>query len=125
MSKKNLFVDVKGYSNGGVTCTIDFFSIEGETEQFNGPWDELDRYISDTRFIGTDGKIYRIQITIVDSGHYTEYVYEFVKRHSFGVYTCKGKKYLNGGETYSLFSTKLIQQIGMAQSPYQHRKIKR
>jgi phage terminase large subunit GpA-like protein len=72
--------------------------------------------ISDKRFIGTDGKIYRIQITIVDSGHYTEYVYEYVKRHSFGVYACKGQKYLLNGETYSLFSQKALQQIGMAQA---------
>jgi phage terminase large subunit GpA-like protein len=116
VQKKNLFVDVKGYSYGGVTWTIDFFSIDGETEQFNGPWDELDRYISDTRFIGTDGKIYRVQETLVDSGHYTEYVYQFVKRHSFGVYACKGQKWLNNGETYTLFSAKALQQIGMAQA---------
>jgi phage terminase large subunit GpA-like protein len=116
VQKKNLFVDVKGYSSGGVTWTIDFFSIDGETEQFNGPWDDLDKYISDTRFIGTDGKIYRIQITLVDSGHYTEYVYEFVKRHSFGVYACKGQKWLNNGETYTLFSAKALQHIGIPQA---------
>jgi hypothetical protein len=33
----------------------------------------------------------------VDSGHYTEFVYEFVKRHSFGVYACKGKDWINTG----------------------------
>jgi phage terminase large subunit GpA-like protein len=116
VQKKNLFVDVKGYSYGGVTWTVDFFPIEGKTEQFNGPWDELDKYISDTRFIGTDGKIYRIQITMVDSGHYTQYVYEFVKRHSFGVYACKGQDYIKTGETYTLFSQAALQHIGMAQA---------
>jgi phage terminase large subunit GpA-like protein len=116
VQKKNLYVDVKGYSDGGVTWTLDFFSIEGDTEDFNGPWDQLDAYISDKRFIGTDGKIYRIQITLVDSGHYTEYVYEFVKRHSFGVYACKGRDWITNGETYELFSTKALQQLGMAQA---------
>jgi phage terminase large subunit GpA-like protein len=116
VQKKNLFVDVKGYSIGCVTWTIDFFPIEGETEQFNGPWDELDKYISDTRFIGTDGKIYRTQITIVDSGHYTEYVYAYVKRHSFGVYACKGQNLLRNGETYALFSPTALQHIGMTQA---------
>jgi phage terminase large subunit GpA-like protein len=116
VQKKNLFVDVKGYSYGGVTWTIDFFSIEGETEQFNGPWDELDRYISDTLFIGTDGKIYRIQITLVDSGYFTDYVYQFVKRHSFGVYACKGQNWISNGETYTLFSAKGLQNIGLAQA---------
>jgi phage terminase large subunit GpA-like protein len=116
VQKKNLYVDIKGYSDGGVTWTRDFFSIEGDTEDFNGPWDKLDAYISDTRFVGTDGKIYRIQITLVDSGHYTEYVYEFVKRHLFGVYACKGRDWITNGETYELFSAKALQQLGMAQA---------
>jgi phage terminase large subunit GpA-like protein len=116
VQQKKLFVDVKGYSDGGSTWTLDFFSIPGETEQFNGPWDKLDEYISDKRFIADDGKIYRIQITIVDSGHYTEYVYEFVKRHSFGVYACKGKDWINTGETYALFSKSALEKIGMAQA---------
>jgi phage terminase large subunit GpA-like protein len=116
VQQKNLFVDVKGYSDGGATWTLDFFPIPGETEQFNGPWDKLDEYISDTRFIGTDGKIYRIQTTLVDSGHYTNYVYEFVKRHSFGVYACKGRDWINTGETYELFSPKALQHLGMAQA---------
>jgi phage terminase large subunit GpA-like protein len=116
VQQKNLFVDVKGYSDGGSTWTLDFFPIPGETEQFNGPWDKLDEYISDRRFIADDGKIYRIQITVVDSGHYTEYVYEFVKRHSFGVYACKGKDWINTGETYALFSKSALEKIGMAQA---------
>jgi phage terminase large subunit GpA-like protein len=116
VQKKNLFVDVKGYSDGGVTWTLDFFPIEGETEQFNGPWDKLDEYISDKRFVGTDGKVYRIQITLVDSGRYTNYVYEFVKRHSFGVYACKGRDWLNAGETYQLFSQKALEQTGLPQA---------
>jgi phage terminase large subunit GpA-like protein len=116
VQKRNLYVDVKGYSYGGVTWTIDFFPIDGETEQFNGPWDDLDRYISDSRFIGTDGKIYRIQITVVDSGHYTQYVYEFVKRHSFGVYACKGQEYIKTGETYTLFSQAALQHNGLTQA---------
>jgi phage terminase large subunit GpA-like protein len=116
VQQKNLFVDVKGYSDGGATWTLDFFPISGETEQFNGPWDKLDEYIGEMRFIGDDGKIYRIQITVVDSGHYTEYVYEFVKRHSFGVYACKGKDWINTGETYALFSKSALEKIGMAQA---------
>jgi phage terminase large subunit GpA-like protein len=115
VQQKNLFVDVKGYSDGGSTWTLDFFSIPGETEQFNGPWDKLDEYISDTRFIGTDGKVYRIQTTLVDSGYYTNYVYEFVNRHPFGIYACKGRDWIKTGETYELFSPKALQHLGMDQ----------
>jgi phage terminase large subunit GpA-like protein len=116
VQQKCLYVDVKGYSDGGATWTLDFFPIHGETEQFNGPWDKLDEYISDKRFIGDDGKTYRIQITLVDSGHYTDFVYEFVKRHSYGVYACKGRAWINTGETYMLFSPKALEQTGMAQA---------
>jgi phage terminase large subunit GpA-like protein len=116
VQKKNLFVDVKGYSDGGATWTLDFFSIDGEAEQFNGPWDKLDEYISEKQFIGDDGKMYRIQITLVDSGHYTEFVYEFVKRHSFGVYACKGRDWLPNGETYDLFSARALEKIGLPQA---------
>jgi phage terminase large subunit GpA-like protein len=116
VQQKCLYVDVKGFSDGGATWTLDFFPLNGATEQFNGPWDQLDEYISDKRFIGDDGKVYRIQITIIDSGRYTEWVYEFVKRHSFGVYACKGKAWINTGETYTLFSEKTLEQIGLPQA---------
>jgi len=116
VQQKCLFVDVKGYSDGGATWTLDFFPLDGETQQFNGPWDKLDAYISDSRFIGDDGKVYRIQITLIDSGRYTDWVYEFVKRHSFGVYACKGKAWINTGETYTLFSDKTLEQIGLPQA---------
>ncbi|MCL2093795.1 MAG: phage terminase large subunit family protein [Treponema sp.] len=107
-----LFVDVKGYSVGGVTWTLEFIELEGNTADFNGVWDRLDTIISDKRYIGTDGKVYRIQITMIDSGHNTEYVYEYVKRHSGGVFACKGKDYLINGETYQFFSPSAQEKIG-------------
>ena len=116
VQQKCLYVDVKGYADGGVTWTLDFFAIQGDTEQFNGPWDKLDEYISEQRFIGDDGAVYRIQITLVDSGHYTDWVYTFVKRHGFGIYACKGKDWINTGETYALFSQKNLEQNGLAQA---------
>jgi phage terminase large subunit GpA-like protein len=116
VQQKCLYVDVKGYADGGVTWTLDFFPINGDVEQYNGPWDKLDEYISDTKFIGDDGKVYRIQITLVDSGHYTGFVYEYVKRHSFGVYACKGKDWINTGETYALYSAAALEKIGMDQA---------
>jgi phage terminase large subunit GpA-like protein len=113
VQKNNLFVDVKGYSAGGATWTIDYFSIEGDTAAFNGPWDQLDDYISNKIFIGMDGKIYRIQITLVDSGWNTEWVYAYGLRHGNGVYVCKGKDYIEGGETFKLFNQSTLKGIGL------------
>jgi phage terminase large subunit GpA-like protein len=107
-----LYVDVKGYSYGGVTWTLDFFAIEGTTATFNGPWDQLSAIIGDKRYIGTDGKTYRIQITLIDSGHNAEYVYNFVKSHSAGVFACKGRDTLPAQETYQFFSAKAQDNIG-------------
>jgi phage terminase large subunit GpA-like protein len=111
-----LYVDIKGYSDGGATWTLDFFDIKGSTADFNGVWDTLDTFLSDKKYIGTDGKAYRIQITLIDSGHNSEYVYAFAQRHSSGVYACKGRDWLNAGETYALFSPSSLEKIGMAQA---------
>jgi phage terminase large subunit GpA-like protein len=111
-----LYVDVKGYSAGGATWTLEFFEIKGNTADFNGPWDKLDAIIGDKRYVGTDGKIYRILITLVDSGHNAEWVYAFAQRHTTGVYACKGKDWIAAGETYQLFSQSALERIGMAQA---------
>jgi phage terminase large subunit GpA-like protein len=48
----------------------------------------------------------------VDSGHNTDYVYQYVKRHSRGVFACKGRDTLAAGETYQFFSPAAIEKIG-------------
>jgi phage terminase large subunit GpA-like protein len=112
VQKDRLYVDIKGYSYGGVTWTLEFIPLEGNTADFNGPWDKLDAIISDKRYIGTDGKVYRIQATFIDSGYNAEWVYEFVKKHSYGVFACKGMDYLPAGETYQSFSAAARDKIG-------------
>jgi phage terminase large subunit GpA-like protein len=116
VQKNNLFVDVKGYSAGGSTWTLDFFSIDGDTASFNGPWDLLDEYIGNKSFIGTDGKIYHIQMTLVDSGWNTEWVYNYALRHSSGVYVCKGKDYIEEGATFKLFNQSTLKGIGLGKA---------
>lgn len=113
VQKDCLFVDVKGYGDRGVTWTLDFFSIDGPVETFEGVWDELDSYIENTTFTDTAGSVYRIAICLVDSGHYTDYVYSFCQRFSSRVYCCKGTDWINGGETYKLFAKSTLQAIGL------------
>jgi len=114
VQKKYLYVDVKGYSQLGVSWTLDYFSIYGNIEQFNGPWNRLKKYLSETRFVSDNGKNkYRIQITLVDSAHYTKYVYEFVKRHPFGVYACKSANNLSPEKIFKLFPEPVLKHIGL------------
>ena len=110
----NLYVDIKGYSYGGVTWTLEFLEIKGNTAEFNGVWDRLSLIIANKRYIGTDGKVYRIQACMIDTGHNTTYVYEYLKRHPQGMFGCKGKDYLPNGETYQFFSPAALQRIGFA-----------
>jgi phage terminase large subunit GpA-like protein len=116
VQKNNLFVDVKGYSASGATWTLDFFPLPGDTAQFNGPWDDLDNYIANTVFAGTDNKTYNIQFTLVDSGWNTEWVYSYAMRHSSGVCVCKGKDYLEEGATFKLFNQSTLKGIGLGQA---------
>ena len=116
VQKNNLFIDVKGYSAGGATWTIDCFSIDGDTAQFNGPWDELDDILRDRIYVGTDGKKYQISITLVDSGWNTEWVYGYAMRHGQGVYVCKGQDYVDGGATYKLFNQSTLKNIHLGQA---------
>ncbi|MDR0785581.1 MAG: phage terminase large subunit family protein [Treponema sp.] len=111
-----LYVDIKGYADGGATWTLEFFEIKGKTADFNGPWDELDTVLSERRYSGTDGRVYGIQIALVDSGYNAEWVYSYAGRHYAGVYACKGFDYLAAGETYQLFSRGALERIGQAQA---------
>ncbi len=114
VQRKNLFVDVKGYGERGVTWTLDFFSIEGDTERFDDQcWVELANYIDTKVFEGDDGKLYRIAMTFVDSGHYTDAVYAFVAGFGSGVYACKGQDWIKNGETFQVFSPQTLSRIGL------------
>jgi len=113
VQKYNLFVDVKGYCAGGAHYTLDFFSIEGDVEDFNGPWDKLNDYLVQKVFIGTDKKEYRVAMTLVDSGHFTNWVYAFCARFSNGVYACKGADFLKDGAIYKVFDKSTLERIGL------------
>lgn len=113
VQKNNLFVDVKGYTARGTTWTLDFFSIDGATEDFGGPWLKLADYIENKVFESDDGYCYRIAITLVDSGHYTDWVYSFCARFSSGVYASKGMDWIKNGETYMKFHQSTLDKIGL------------
>lgn len=114
VQKNGLYLDIVGYTEGGRNWSIDFKWLEGSTEQFGGPWDALAEIITNGVFMSDDGKkMYRIMITLVDSGHYTSWVYAFCARFSAGVYACKGQDWIKDGATYQLFAPATLKQIGL------------
>lgn len=114
VQKHGIYLDIVGYTERGCSFSIDFKWIEGDVEQFGGPWDELSDIITNTVFTDESGKRnYRIMITLVDSGHFTGWVYAFTQRFSAGVYACKGQDWIKDGATYNLFSPATLAQIGL------------
>jgi len=111
--KNNLFVDIKGYTAGGRTYTIDFFSLEGQTENINSEsWKALEKLIDEKIYIDEVGRQYKIINTFVDSGHFTEYVYSFCSKYSTGVYPIKGERSLTGNITFKQMSKQVIEKSG-------------
>jgi len=112
--KNNLFVDVKGWCQGGRSYTIDFFSIDGPVEDHHSPvWSELDRIIEDRVWLDENGRNYKIINTVIDSGKYATYVYEYCKPFSFGVYAIKGNESITGGLTYKEFAKGTLESAGL------------
>lgn len=112
VQKNGLYFDLVGYTDRGCNFSIDFKWIEGDVEQFGGPWTKLSELIQ-TDYTDEDGRKYRPMITLVDSGHYTGWVYAFVQQFAAGVYACKGQDWIKDGATWQLFSKGTLQQIGL------------
>ncbi|MGL4982140.1 MAG: terminase gpA endonuclease subunit [Treponemataceae bacterium] len=111
VQKNCLFVDVKGYSADCCVWTLDFFSIDGDTETFGGVWDTLHDFLLEKTYKDKDGKEYAITLSLIDSGRYTDYIYAYCKRNS-SAYPCKGMDYIRGGETFKRFQRSTEDTIG-------------
>lgn len=109
----NLFVDVKIYTSGGRTYTIDFFSIDGPTQTHGSvSWKIAEKFIDEQIYVDEEGRQYKIQNTFIDSSKYTEYVYAFCSQYSVGVYPIKGQRSIDGNITYKSMSKAVVEKSG-------------
>ena len=112
--KNNLFAHIIGWTAGGRSYTIDFISIDGVVEDLNSDvWKRLDELLTQKTWQDEFGNEYRIINTFIDSGKYTQYVYEFCKSFSSGVYAIKGDEYINGGLTLKPFGKDTLDRAGL------------
>ena len=113
--KNNIFVHIIGWCDGGRNYMLDFFSIDGIVEDYNSEvWRKLSDVLEMRIWIDKkDGRQYKIMNTFIDSGHYTDYVYEFCKIYSAFVYPIKGEDYITGGLTYKMFNKKTLDEKGL------------
>ena len=92
--KDNLAVGVVGWTRDRRAFLIDYWRFEGDTEQLTdeGTWGALRNIIEETKvYTADDGRKYRVQLTLVDSGYRTDQVYSFCSEYESGVFPCKGR----------------------------------
>ncbi len=71
---------------------IEYRTFEGNTERLDDAtsWGELAKLIEQREYVADDGRKYRLQLTVIDSGYLTDQVYEFCYDYEQGVHPIKG-----------------------------------
>lgn len=92
--KNRIDLEIKGWCRNGVSYSIDWRQIEGDTNVLSGkdsPWNKMRNIIESEVWTADDGKMYRIQITLIDARYNTDAVYSFCAEYSQGVYPIMGR----------------------------------
>jgi phage terminase large subunit GpA-like protein len=104
--KEFLAVAVFGWCRDRRAVLVDYRRMEGDTEQLDDPgtWGALRELIENREFVADDGKRYKIQLTLIDSGYRSDQVYQFAKEYLAGVYPVKGRETAPKAATLREFS---------------------
>ncbi len=104
--KNELPVAVFGWCRDRRAILIDYWRWEGDTEQIDDPdtWGRLRRLIEHKEYVADDGKVYRIQLTLIDAGYRADVVYRFCSDYSSGVAPVKGRESAPKGATGKEFA---------------------
>jgi len=89
----NLAVAVFGWARDRRAFLLDYRRLAGDTEQLDdaATWGELRKLIEDPElYVADDGKRYKIQLTLIDSGYRADHVYRFCESYGSGVFPSKG-----------------------------------
>jgi phage terminase large subunit GpA-like protein len=114
----NLAVSVVGWCRDRRPVQVDYWrfpdnegrkpeeKVTGNTEDLNDPhtWGALRKLIDEREYVADDGKRYRLQLTLVDSGYRAEQAYSFCYEYERGVIPVKGREYPPKAATFKEFS---------------------
>lgn len=91
--KENLAVAVFGWCRDRRAVLIDYWRFEGNTERLDdaATWGRLAALIEGDGYTADDGKKYRIQLTLIDSGYRPDDVYQFCSQYDAAVFPVKGR----------------------------------
>lgn len=89
----NLAVAAFGWTKERRAFLLDYWRFEGGTEQLDQPetWGRLREFVEGGVYVGDDGKKYRPQLTLIDSGYRADHVYRFCSEYQSGVAAVKGQ----------------------------------
>ncbi|MCK5603529.1 phage terminase large subunit family protein, partial [Candidatus Pacearchaeota archaeon] len=107
--KRHLDVQVIGWCRGGRFYSIEWLKLECEEgEECDDlqatPWRRLRKLIEDQVYRSDDGRLYRIQLTLIDSQYYTDIVHRFCEEYSVGVFPIRGTELAPKGKSVKEFS---------------------
>ena len=103
--KRHLDVQVIGWCKRGRFYSIEWLKLEGDCESLEAePWDDLRDLIENKIYRADDGKLYRIQLTLVDAQYNTDIVHRFCGEYSGGVHPIRGTELSTKGATVREFS---------------------
>jgi phage terminase large subunit GpA-like protein len=113
VQKECLFCHIIAWCRNGVNYTLDFRTLEGDTELITSEsWKQLENIIENEVWVSDDKKQYRIRATEIDAGYRSEQVYNFCSQYSSGVYPSFGRDYLQDGVTFRLASKSTLDKAG-------------
>lgn len=92
--KDQLAVGTFGWCAERRAVLLDYWRWEGDTEQLDDPstWGRLRKLLEQHEYAAPDGRSYRLELTLIDSGYRTEQVYRFCARYAGGVAPVKGRE---------------------------------
>lgn len=89
----DLAVSVWGWCRDLRVILIDYFRFEGNPDRIDNPdtWGRLSELIEQREYHSDDGKIYRIALTLVDTGYLPDVSLQFCAEYESGVFPCRGR----------------------------------
>lgn len=110
-----LSVAVWGWTRGRRVFLVDYFKLEGDTENSDSEcWEKLREFLETKRYYADDDADieYLVDLTLVDSGFRTETVYQFCSSFERSVFPCKGVEMPQRGARIKEFALSKTQLHG-------------
>lgn len=102
---KHLDVQVIGWCPRGIFYSIEWLKLEGDCDDLESePWQRLRKLIETKVYKADDGRLYRIQLTLIDSQYKTDVVHRFCGDYTQGIYPIRGTELPTKGATLKEFS---------------------